>query len=147
MNLGRVWGGVYVSNSVEHRKSRCQPIKIVHWVIIYSCMYMLIIGIFDDVFSDWSYGIAIYDSLPPRMAQQPPLSQGPTHYQGFTITLRHTTLGRTTLDEWSARRRYLYLITHKAHNRQTAMPLAGFNPAVSSKRIWKDVKSSFQIRG
>jgi hypothetical protein len=26
------------------------------------------------------------------------------HYQGFTITLRHTTLGRTPLDKWSARR-------------------------------------------
>jgi len=26
------------------------------------------------------------------------------HYQGFTITLRHTTLGRTPLDECSARR-------------------------------------------
>jgi hypothetical protein len=31
------------------------------------------------------------------MAQQPPLGQGP--HRGFTITLRHTTLGRTPLDE------------------------------------------------
>ena len=29
----------------------------------------------------------------------------PPHYRGFTITLRHTTLGRTPLDQWSARRR------------------------------------------
>ena len=29
---------------------------------------------------------------------------GPPHYRGFTITLRRTTLGRTPLDEWSARR-------------------------------------------
>jgi hypothetical protein len=27
---------------------------------------------------------------------------GPPHYRGLTITLRHTTLGRTPLDEWSA---------------------------------------------
>jgi hypothetical protein len=30
---------------------------------------------------------------------------GPPHYRGFTITLGHTTLGRTPLYEWSARRR------------------------------------------
>jgi len=40
-------------------------------------------------------------------------------YQGFSITLRHTTLGTTPLDEWSARRRDLYVTTHNTHNRQT----------------------------
>jgi len=25
---------------------------------------------------------------------------GPPHFRGFTIKLRHTTLGRTPLDEW-----------------------------------------------
>jgi len=34
---------------------------------------------------------------------------GPPHYWGFTITLRHTSLGRTPLDEWSARRSDIYL--------------------------------------
>jgi len=33
-------------------------------------------------------------------------------------TQRYTTVGRTPLDEWSARRRDLYLTTHNAHNRQ-----------------------------
>jgi len=42
---------------------------------------------------------------PPPKAQQPPSGSGPSHYRGFTITLRHTTLGRTPLDEWSARPR------------------------------------------
>jgi len=32
---------------------------------------------------------------------------GPSYCRGFTITLRHTTFGRTPLDEWSARRRDL----------------------------------------
>jgi hypothetical protein len=41
-----------------------------------------------------------------------PKAPGPPHYRGFTITLRHTTLGRTPLDELSARRRDLYLTTH-----------------------------------
>jgi hypothetical protein len=45
-----------------------------------------------------------------------------SHYRGFMITLRHTTLGRTSLDELSARRRDLYRTTHNAHKGQTAMP-------------------------
>jgi hypothetical protein len=32
-----------------------------------------------------------------------PSGSGSPHYRGFAITLRHTTLGRTPLDEWSAR--------------------------------------------
>ena len=50
---------------------------------------------------------------PPHPAQQPPpVSQGRSHYQCFTITLRHTTVGKTPLDEWSALLRDLYLTTH-----------------------------------
>jgi len=43
-----------------------------------------------------------------------------------------TTVGRTPLDEWSARRRDLYLTTHDIHNRQTSMPLVGFEPTISA---------------
>jgi hypothetical protein len=32
-------------------------------------------------------------------------------------TRRRSTVGRTPLDEWSARRRDLYLTTHNTHNR------------------------------
>jgi len=38
-----------------------------------------------------------------------PTGPRPPHYRGFTITLRHTTLGRTPLDWRSDRRRDLYL--------------------------------------
>jgi hypothetical protein len=55
---------------------------------------------------------------------------GPPRCRGFTITLRHTTLGRTPLDECSARRRDLYLTTHNTHKGQTSMPLAEFEPAI-----------------
>ena len=51
---------------------------------------------------------------------------GPAHHRGFTFTLRHTTLIRTTLDGWSARRTYLYLTTHNTHKRQASMHPAGF---------------------
>ena len=47
-------------------------------------------------------------------------------------TQRRTTVGGTPLDEWSARRRDLYLATHDSHNRQTSMPLVGFEPTISA---------------
>jgi len=55
-----------------------------------------------------------------------PSGPGSPHYRGFMITLRHTTLGRTPLEEWSARRRNLCFTTHNTHNRQTSMPPARF---------------------
>jgi len=39
---------------------------------------------------------------------------------------RRTKIGRTSLNEWSARRRDLYLTKHNNHKRQTFMPPAGF---------------------
>ena len=43
---------------------------------------------------------------------------------------------RTSLGEWSARRRANYLATHNIHNRQTSKPLVGFQPAIpASKRL------------
>ena len=47
-------------------------------------------------------------------------------------TQRHTTVGRTPLDEWSARHKDLYLSSHNTHNRQTSMPLVGLEPAISA---------------
>jgi hypothetical protein len=51
---------------------------------------------------------------------------------------RHTTFGRTSLDEGPARRRDLYLTTHNTHKRQTSMhpvgffflPVRGFSPLI-----------------
>ena len=43
-------------------------------------------------------------------------------------TQRRSTVGRTPLDEWSARRRDLYLTTHDTHNRQISMPPWDSNP-------------------
>ena len=46
-------------------------------------------------------------------------------------TQRHATVGMIPLDEWSARRRDLYLTTHNTHNRQTSVPPVGFEPTIS----------------
>jgi len=56
--------------------------------------------------------------------------------QGLSLTrfldrTRHTTVGRTPLDELSSRRRDLYLTTHNTHNRETSMPPLGFEPTIS----------------
>ena len=52
------------------------------------------------------------------------------------FTPRRTTVGRTLLDAWLARRRDLYLTTHNTHNRQTdrqtSMPPVGFEPTISA---------------
>ena len=57
----------------------------------------------------------------------------PPHSWGFLDhTQRRTTVGRIPLDEWSARRRDLYLTTHNTHNRQTSMPPVGLEPTISA---------------
>jgi hypothetical protein len=47
------------------------------------------------------------------------------------LTLRHCTVGRTPLDEWSARSRELHLITYNTHSRQISMPPLEFEPTIS----------------
>jgi hypothetical protein len=59
--------------------------------------------------------------LPPVHGATAPSEPGPPHYRGFTITLRHTTLSRTPLDELSARRSDLYLTPHNVHHTETSM--------------------------
>jgi hypothetical protein len=45
---------------------------------------------------------------------------------------RHNTVGRTPLDEWSARLRHPYLTTHNNPKRMTVMPPARFEPTISA---------------
>jgi hypothetical protein len=63
---------------------------------------------------------------------------GSPHWRGFTISIRHTTLTKTPLDEWSARRRDLYLTTHKTHTRQTCKPPSGIQNHNPSKQAATD---------
>jgi hypothetical protein len=59
-----------------------------------------------------------------------PGGPGPLHYRSFTFTLRHTTLGRTPLDEWSAHCRNVYLSSHNTQNRRTSMAQAEFEISI-----------------
>ena len=50
-------------------------------------------------------------------------------------TQRRTTVGRTPLDQWSARRRDLYLTTYDTHNRQISIATVGFEPKISAGSV------------
>ena len=58
----------------------------------------------------------IYSHVPPPPVQHPPSPQAPPR-RGFLIIFRHTTVGRTPLDEESAGRKHLYLTTQ--HSQET----------------------------
>jgi len=67
---------------------------------------------------------------------------GPTRVTASSLlrfldhTKQLTTFGRTSLDEWSARRRDLYLTTYNTHKTETSMSPAEFEPTIAgSERL------------
>ena len=62
----------------------------------------------------------------------PPRAMASSFLRFLDHTQRRTTVCRTSLDEWSACCRDLYLTTHNTHNRQTFMPPVGFEPTIST---------------
>jgi hypothetical protein len=76
----------------------------------------------------WTLGLAFIEGDILFRGVTAPSGPRPPRCRGFTITLRHTALGRTPLDKWWARRRDRYL--HNTHKRQTSMPPAGFEAAI-----------------
>ena len=64
-------------------------------------------------------------------AQQPLVIQGLLIVEASrSHSVRHTTVGRTPLNEWLAHRRDLYLTTQNTHKRQISMPIPGLEPAI-----------------
>ena len=105
-------------------KTKCYHIIIIYTLIkhgLESLTYIVLINLKRTVLNFNTYIAPWLDS---------PCGPRPYHCWGSEITLRHTTFGRTPLDEWSDRRRDLYLTTHNTHRRQTSMPLAGFETAI-----------------
>ena len=74
--------------------------------------------------------------LPPTVFffffQFPPWARASSFMRFLDHTQRRSTVGRTPLGEWSARRRVLYLTTHNTHNTHTSMPPVGFEPTISA---------------
>jgi hypothetical protein len=77
--------------------------------------------------STWKQWVKLW-SCSPRCATASPCLRFLYHTQ------RRTTVMRTTMDEWSARRRDLYLTTHYTHNRQPYMPLVRIRSHNLSRR-------------
>ena len=96
-----------------------------------------------DLLIAWTFGSVLNQIVIPPNAFQyclylsiffygPTVPSGPepSHCWEFTTALRHTALGRTSLDEWSVRRTELYWTTQNTHKRQTPKPPTGFKPAI-----------------
>ena len=68
------------------------------------------------------------------LARQPPpqWARASSIIRFLDHTQRRTTVGRTPLDDWSARRRVLNLTTHNTHNRRRSILLVGFEPKISA---------------
>jgi len=66
-----------------------------------------------------------------------PNESGLRHFRGFTITFRHTTLGRTPLDEWSARRRPVTDNTQHSQETDIHAP-GGIRTHIAPKRAAAD---------
>jgi hypothetical protein len=64
------------------------------------------------------------------MERQPLVDQGLPKSELYNRTHTHTTVGRISLEELSARHRDFSLKTHNTFKRHTSMPLAGFKPAI-----------------
>jgi hypothetical protein len=64
------------------------------------------------------------------LTQQPQWARASSFTRFLDHTQRRTTVGRTPLDVWSARRTDLYLTKHNNHNIQTSMSPVGFEPAI-----------------
>jgi hypothetical protein len=75
------------------------------------------------------------------LAWQPPQWARASSFTRFLDhTQRRTTVGRTHVDEWSARRRDLYLTTNNTHNTQTSMSPVGFKTHILSSRAAADLR-------
>ena len=84
-------------------------------VVCYDCDYDLWVCNFFETINFHEHGNTIKEEMiffSPRHGATAPSGSQPPHFRGVTITLRHTTLGRNPLDEWSTGGRDLYLTTH-----------------------------------
>ena len=74
------------------------------------------------------------------VALRPNMGHGLLILEFLDHTQRRTTVGRTPLDEWSARRRDLYLTTHNTHNRQNIQAPGRIRTHDLSRRAAADLR-------
>ena len=110
---------VFIHTTKQHNSSKNTKLLLMLWNIVtvsVCSFHQFIIRLF------------VYFIL----ARQPPVGQGLLINEVSRSYARRITVGRTPLEEWSARRRDIYLKAHNTHNRQTSMPPVGLEPAISA---------------
>ena len=121
--------------------STCNVDVLIYWHMINVCI-KLMLGFIFRFLQGWCH-TGVYGRIRWRWGHisnnfflwrcDPTRVMASSFLRGFLDhTQRRTTVGRTPLDEWSARRRYLYLTTQNTHNRQTSMPPVGYEPTISA---------------
>ena len=96
-------------------------------IVGYAKLWEKCVNVIRNFFFSWRYnpiGGCIFTALQRALASS--LARFLDHIQ------RRAKVGRTPLNEWSVRRRDLYLTTHNTHNRQTSMPRVGFEPTIAA---------------
>ena len=77
-----------------------------------------------------------------------PLPPGSIHFLWFLgHTQWHTTVGRTSLDEWSACCRDLCLTPHNVKKRWASMPPAGFEPTIPASTQPQTLALDCSVKG
>ena len=82
----------------------------------------------------------IANTVCPFLARQPPVGQGLLITRFLDHAQRRTTVGRTPLDEWSARRRDLYLTTHNTQQQTDIHAPGGIRTHNLSRRAAADLR-------
>jgi hypothetical protein len=83
----------------------------------------------------WWSTLAYEHPPPPLWCNTPMRAKSASFVRFVDHTQWRITVGRTPLDEGSARRRELYLKTYNSHNRQTSMTQLGLEPGVPAS-VW-----------
>jgi hypothetical protein len=83
------------------------------------------------------YTVAQIYFPPPQWRKSPEWARAFLLSRLHDHTITHTTVSRTLLDEWSARRRDLYLTTHNSHQETVHVP-GGIWTLNPSKRVAAD---------
>jgi hypothetical protein len=118
------WSNNVIKN-LKHRWRYCIVVAGVYGMRNVIVSFGLLSYVLWNVYSNWIFYFLLWRYDPTRV-----MTSSFLRFLGYTQ--KRTTVGRTPLDEWSARRRELYLSTHNNHNRQISMPPVGFEPRISA---------------
>jgi hypothetical protein len=124
-SLKRRWENIKrnSSNVFIHSLSCCRPIKNNYALQIYKIINNIALAAKLNICNLFYYIFSWLCS--PARAMASSSTTFLDHIQ------RRATVGRTHMDEWSARLRDRYIATHNTHNRHTSMPPEGFEPTIA----------------